>query len=101
MAGIWVPLLLLFLSASPNFARHSRRRIREGPEHFFRGKLFHHHQQNVLGDSFENTVGNLANVSTLWFNQTLDHFTPADTRTWKQVLSIKNDHKRSVFLLEI
>lgn len=84
-----IVLFFLFLSTSQLFAHRAdnKRKTRHGTEHFFRGKLYMHNRHNVLGDSLEgfNPLGNPNNVLTLWFNQTLDHFTPSDTRTWKQV----------------
>ncbi|ODM93114.1 putative serine protease K12H4.7 [Orchesella cincta] len=78
-------LLLSVLCIGPSLARRGRRGV--GAEHFFRGKLFyHHHRHNLLGstESQINSIGDPEKVSTLWLNQTLDHFTPSDTRTWKQ-----------------
>lgn len=51
-------------------------------ERFMNGKVFYHVKNNskdFITDSFGD------DVTIKWFNQTLDHFSPSDTRTWLQV----------------
>ncbi|CAL8110230.1 unnamed protein product [Orchesella dallaii] len=76
-------LLLLTILATPSV---SSRRRGVGDEHFFHGKIFYHHH-NSLGSTLEtqaSPIGDPEKVQTLWYNQKLDHFTPSDTKTWRQ-----------------
>jgi hypothetical protein len=50
----------------------------EVTEKFYQGHRFFHRTASE--------VEGVGNVTIKWFTQALDHFTPSDTRTWKQVL---------------
>ena len=54
---------------------------------FYKGKWFKDTNTNE-GKNPQGLLSDLS-VDAYWFNQTLDHFNPTDTRQWKQV---RNDY---------
>lgn len=82
---LFVVILCAEVTLAHRYGWKKTKKDGQGTEHFYRGKLFHHQLRNVLGSPLNHSIGDPSKVQTLWFDQTLDHFSPADTRTWKQV----------------